>query len=86
MAKFAPNEPTKKYYSELVTKSKDEQNRLDDYFDLSKYQEKHFRKYPEWAKYYKNHPEEFKNSIINEKFTDIFFEALAEVILENKEQ
>lgn len=86
MAKFAPNEPTKKYYSELVTKSKDEQNRLDDWFDLSKHQEKHFRKYPEWAKYYKNHPEEFKNSITNEKFTDIFFEALAEVILENKEQ
>lgn len=27
-----------------------------------------------------------ENSITNEKFTDIFFEALAEVILENKEQ
>ncbi len=53
------NKPTRDYYAGLVEKYKKNKTELDEWFDLSKHQEKHM---PDvWKKYLKEHPEEFKN-------------------------
>ena len=79
------NEPTREHYKKLAEKIKRDIEQLKDWFDLSKHQEKHFNVV--WKKYLKEHPEEFtnikNNKISDEQFTDIYFEALAEVIVEN---
>ena len=51
------NEPTREYYKKQVGKIEQQIERLKDWFDLSKHQEKHFNNV--WKKYLKEHPEEF---------------------------
>ena len=51
------NEPTREYYKKQIDKLKKEEKDLNNWFDLSKHEEKHMSQ--EWKKYLSDHPDEF---------------------------
>lgn len=59
------NEPTRQYFAEQVDKLKNQEQELNDWFDLSKHEEKYFDK--TWKNHLKEHPEDFKQSDKQEK-------------------